>query len=95
MNQVRAFFSQIFAVSYLEFVTWKLAVLGLVFLNLWAFFGDDALPPTGSFFHLWMIFIAAHFAGKVVHLFNLPPLLGMMIAGNINKESLLFSHFTI
>lgn len=81
MNRLRAFFSQIFAVSYLEFVTWKLIIFGLVFLNLWAFFGDDALPPYGSFFHLWMIFIAAHFAGKVVALFNLPPLLGMMIAG--------------
>lgn len=83
MNRLRALFSQVFTISYLEFFTWKLAIFALVFLNLWAFFGDEALPPYGSLFHLWMLFISGHFAGKIATLFKMPALLGMMIAGFI------------
>lgn len=95
MNRLRALFSQVFTISYFEFFTWKLAIFALVFLNLWAFFGDEALPPYGSLFHLWMLFISGHFAGKIATLFKMPALLGMMIAGNffIEKSLLSFSIF--
>lgn len=88
MNRLRALFSQVFTISYLEFFAWKLAIFALVFLNLWAFFGDEALPPYGSLFHIWMLFISGHFAGKIATIFNMPTLLGNMIAGILKAHFL-------
>lgn len=81
MERLRAIWNKVTTLSYLRFLTWKVAIFAFVYANLWALFGPQALPPNGTYFHLWMIFIASYFSSKVAGLFNLPPLIGMLVAG--------------
>lgn len=67
--------------EYWIYLAWKIILFAFVYLNLWIFTGDHALPPNGEIFHISMIFLLAHFAGKVTWVFNLPDLVGMLIAG--------------
>jgi hypothetical protein len=84
MDQLRQLYSQVVATrSYLCILAWQLFTLVFVYLNLWAFLGEDALPPHGTYFHLTLIFIAAQLCAKIFELCRLPGLLGMLLAGEL------------
>ena len=81
MERLHTTYAQVCTVSYFFFFAWKVFIIAFIYLNLWSFFGSEALPPNGTYFHLLMIFIAAHVCAKISLLFNLPPLFGMLVAG--------------
>jgi len=60
---------------------WKLLVFVFIFLNLYILFGERALPPDGTQFHLLMLFIVSHFGAKIARFCHLPHMIGMLIAG--------------
>lgn len=67
---------------------WKTLLFALVFANVWAFVGKEALPPNGTGFHLVMMLIAAHVLGFITETCKLTNLFGMLLAGesvNINE----------
>lgn len=68
-------------------ILWKVLCLALVYLILYSFFGHLALPPNGDLFHMFAIFIFAHIVGKIVKLFGLPSLFGMLVAGEWSEHS--------
>lgn len=81
MDKSKAFFTQMSSSAFWSLFAWKVFALAFVFLNLWAFFGFEALPPNGQYFHLFAIFIASLVCSKLSYLLNLPPLFGMILAG--------------
>jgi NhaP-type Na+/H+ or K+/H+ antiporter len=67
----------------------------LIWASLWSIVGEAAVPPNGSLFTLLVIFIISYLFGEIISLVDLPPLLGMLIAGfiigntfeiNLNKK---------
>lgn len=81
LSRSKTVLSLIQNVEYLFYLAWKGLALIILYLVLWAFADDDALPPSGNYFHLFMIFLTAHALGKICFLVKLPPLVGMLVAG--------------
>ena len=62
-------------------LAWKICIFGFIYIVILLFFIDDALPPNGNLFHMFMLFIWANICGQLAFIFNLPPLFGMLVAG--------------
>lgn len=60
---------------------WKVCLFIVIYLNLYAFFGQDALPPNGPYFHLFVVLLLAHLLGELSELVGLPSLFGKLVAG--------------
>lgn len=60
---------------------------------LWGLFPRDASPPNGYIFNVLLVLFAAHLFGRFMSVFNLPPLLGMLMAGFclVNRTELGFA----
>lgn len=65
----------------LESFAWKTLLFALIFANVWAFVGKEALPPNGTGFHLLMMLIAAHVLALITETCKLTGLFGMLLAG--------------
>ena len=72
--------SKNFDKSILGWITISLIVVS-IYGCLWSILGQSALPPDGSIFALFIIFIISYLSGELLSLINLPPLLGMLITG--------------
>lgn len=80
-GRLKEFFQNLNTKPFWLYLGWKIFILALIYLNLWTFFGDQALPPNGDLFHMFMLFIAANICGQLSWVCNLPGLFGMLVAG--------------
>ncbi|RWS02343.1 mitochondrial sodium/hydrogen exchanger 9B2-like protein [Dinothrombium tinctorium] len=62
-------------------------IILLIWSCVWSLFDELALPPNGNLFWLIILFIATYFAGEICSLISAPPLVGMLIAGFILRNT--------